>query len=399
VTDPAPAGVLAGIRVLDFGRYVAGPYCAALLADLGAEVIRVEKVDGSEDRYVVPVAEGGEGAYFFQCNRNKLGLTLEPTTDEGRAIVRRLVATADVVVANLPEQTLVAMGLDYPSLRAVKPDVVLVTASAFGTGGPYQHRVGFDGVGQAMSGIMYLTGPPGQPTKTYVPFIDYNTAALSAFGTLAALMARRETGRGQQVDTSLLATALTIGNAVLIEQDQTQRNRTSSHNRSQISGPADAFRTRDGWIFAQAVGDPLFRRWARLMGEEAWLDDPRFASDQTRGDHGEVLSARMAQWCGERTTEEALADLDRARIPAAPVYSPQEALDDPHVRAMRFLEPVAFPGLARPALVAGTPVRLSETPGAVRHRAPTLGEHTDAILAELGYGPEEIAELRAKRVV
>jgi crotonobetainyl-CoA:carnitine CoA-transferase CaiB-like acyl-CoA transferase len=391
-------GVLGGIRVLDFGRYVAGPYCAALLGDLGAEVIRVEKVDGSEDRFVVPVAAGGEGAYFFQCNRNKLGLTLEPTKPAGREIVRRLVATADVVVANLPEQTLVEMGLDYASVRAIKPDVVLATASAFGTGGPYQHRVGFDGVGQAMSGVMYLTGPAGHPTKTYVPFVDYNTATLLAFGTLAALMARRTSGRGQHVDASLLATALTITNGVLIEQDQTQRNRVSSHNRSQISGPADAFRTRDGWIFMQTVGDPLFRRWATLMGEEHWLEDPRFTDDRARGDHGEILSARMAAWCAERTTEEALAALAAARIPAAPVYSPQQALDDPHVQAMGFLKPVPFPGLAKPAQVAETPVRLSETPGTIRERAPLLGEHTDRILAELGYDAAAIAALRAERV-
>lgn len=398
MTAPAP-GVLDGIRVLDFGRYVAGPYCAALLADLGAEVIRVEKVDGSEDRFVVPVAEGGEGAYFLQCNRNKRGLTLNPMKSEGREVVRRLVATADVVVANLPEEALEAMGLDYESLRRVKPDIILTASSAFGAGGPYEHKVGFDGIGQAMSGVMYLTGPSRHPTKTYVPFVDYNTATLSAFGTLAALMVRRQTGRGQRVDTSLLGTALSITNGVLIEQDLTDRNRVTSHNRSQISGPADAFQTKDGWIFTQAVGEPLFRRWVQMVGEDGWLTDPRFKDDQARGDHGTILSERMTAWCAERTTEEALAALEEARLPAAPVYSPQQALDDPHVQAAGFMKPLPFPGTPKTPLVSDIPVRLSATPGGLRHRAPSLGEHTAEILQDLGYTPEEIAALKANRVV
>src|SRR3954454_335169 len=147
---PGTRGVLEGVRVIDFGRYVAGPYCACLLADLGADVVRVERVNGGEDRFVGPVAADGSGALFLQVNRNKRGMTLDPATDEGREVVRRLVATADVVVANLPEPTLVSLGLDYDSLRAVKPDIVLTTVDAFGPGGPYSHRVGFDGVAQAM---------------------------------------------------------------------------------------------------------------------------------------------------------------------------------------------------------------------------------------------------------
>ena len=174
--------VLEGIRVLDFGRYIAGPFCATLLGDMGAEVIRVEKVDGSEDRFLSPVTEQGDGALFMQMGRNKLSLTLNPMKPEGREIVKKLVATADVVVANLPPDTLKTMGLDYDSLKAIKPDIILTMISAFGTGGPYQNRVGFDGLGQAMSGNMYLSGTPDQPVKAYAPYVDYGTASLSAFG-------------------------------------------------------------------------------------------------------------------------------------------------------------------------------------------------------------------------
>ena len=204
------AGVLEGIRVLDFGRYIAGPYCAALLAEHGAEVIRIEKREGSEDRYQAPVAETGEGALFLQMNRNKLGLTLDPMLPEGQEIVRKLVATADVVIANLPPQTLAPMKLDYESLKAVKPDIILTTVTAYGRGGPYSDRVGFDGIGQVMSGAVYMTGTEDQPYRAQVPWVDFGTALHCAFGTMAALMARKMTGKGQWVEGALLATAVTL---------------------------------------------------------------------------------------------------------------------------------------------------------------------------------------------
>jgi crotonobetainyl-CoA:carnitine CoA-transferase CaiB-like acyl-CoA transferase len=394
------AGALDGVRVLDFGRYIAGPFCAALLGDLGAEVIRVEKIGGGEDRGVIPVGAEGDGSLFLQTNRNKLGMTLDPTAPEGREIVRRLVASADVVIANLPPAALRALGLDYASLRAIKPDVILTSVSAFGLGGPYEEKIGFDGVGQAMSGAMYLSGHADEPMKAFVPYVDYATAIIAAFGTVAALLARRATGRGQEVQASLLATALTMSNAYVVEQALLAPDRVASGNRSQIAAPSDAFPTRDGWIMVQVLGDALFRRWAALMGEEErWTTDPRFADDRARGEHGALVSARMREWCAGRTTAEALATLERARIPAGPVYSPQQALDDPHVRAAGILQPVDYPGLPAPAPISATPVRLTATPGSIRERPPRLGEHTDVVLARLGYSAAEIAGLREKGVV
>src|SRR6478752_8428826 len=211
-------GVLEGVRVLDFGRYIAGPYCATLLAEFGAEVIRVEKRDGSEDRFVAPVGENGEGALFLQINRNKKCITLDPMKPEGQEVMRRLVTTADVVVANLPPQTLRAMKLDYESLKAIKPDIILTTATAFGNPGPWSERVGFDGVAQVMSGAVYMTGQGDPPFRAAVPWVDFGTALHCAFGTLAALIERGKSGHGQIVETALLATALTFTNATLIEQ-------------------------------------------------------------------------------------------------------------------------------------------------------------------------------------
>jgi crotonobetainyl-CoA:carnitine CoA-transferase CaiB-like acyl-CoA transferase len=390
---------LEGVRVVDFGRYVAGPYCACLLGDMGADVIRVERVQGGEDRFVVPAAADGSGILFLQVNRNKRGITLDPMAPEGREVLSRLVASADVVVANLPGATLAAMGLDYDSVRAVRPDIVLTTVSAFGSGGPYSERLGFDGVGQSFSGSVYLSGEPGTPSKAYVPWVDYTSAALAAMGTLAALLWRERTGEGQHVEGALIKSALAVAGGVVVEQAVLAPDRVPTGNRSQIAGPSDIFATRDGWIIVQVIGQPLFRRWADLMGEDGWLTDPRFADDDSRGRHGEVLSDRMAAWCALRTTADALGELEVARIPAGPVLSPQRVLDDPHVRAIDFLQPTDYPGLPRPPPLPRMPVDLSASPASVRHRAPLLGEHTDLVLADLGYSQADVAELRRAGVV
>ena len=183
-------GVLSGIRVLDFGRFIAGPFCGALLADHGADVIRIDKVGGSEDRFVLPLAQSGEGGLYMQVNRGKRSLTLEPTTPEGREIVRKLIARADIVIANLPGSTLKSMGLDYATVSAINPRVILVATNAFGQTGPDAHKVGFDGIGQAMSGTVFMSGDPDAPRRASVNYVDFGTAISAAFGAMLALMAR-----------------------------------------------------------------------------------------------------------------------------------------------------------------------------------------------------------------
>ncbi|WP_263588641.1 CaiB/BaiF CoA transferase family protein [Sphingopyxis sp. GC21] len=390
---------LTGIRVLDFGRYIAGPYCAALLADYGADVIRIEAPGGNDDRFTVPVAEDGSGAMFMQMARGKRSLSLKPGTPEGREIVRKLVAGADVVIANLPHDVLSKLGLDYESLSAINPRIILATASAFGSEGPLSGSVGFDAVGQAMSGTIHLNGTPDQPYRAQVNYVDFGTALHCAFGVMVALRERERTGRGQCVSGSLLGTALAFSNALTIDHAINGIERQPMGNRSFSSAPTDLFRTRDGWIVTQIVGGAIFARWAALVGRPELVDDPRYASDIDRGDNGAELSAIMQSWCIERSTDAAIAELGAARVPAAPILKPGEALAHPQVAAMGLIEPLAYPGSPAPAPVIRAPIGLSDAAKVTAQRAPQAGEHSDAILAELGYDAASISALRAQRII
>lgn len=401
-----PESILSGVRVLDFGRYVAGPYCATLLGYLGAEVIRIEKPDGGEDRYIAPVTPQGEGGVFLQTSCNKKSLTLDFGKPASRDIVRRLVASADVVVVNLPPASREALGLDYETLSAINPRIILASQTAFGEQGPYAARGGFDGVGQAMSGAMYITGTPGAPAKAAAPYVDFSTAVLSAFGVLAALIERDRSGRGQHVQAALQATALAVFGSHLIEQAVTGIGRIGTGNRVQTSAPSDVFATRDGHVLTHVVGNGLFRRWAKLVcggdtaAQKRWLDDPRWKDDAGRGDHSDEILATMRAWCATRTTQEAITELEAAGLPAGPVYTPQQAIDDAQAAAMRWFASVAdYPGLPRPAPVPDLPLRFSRSPGGIERAPPTLGEHTDAVLAELGFDEATRSALRADGVV
>lgn len=393
------SGILEGVKVLDFGRYIAGPFCGALLADYGAEVIRVERVDGSEDRYVTPVSKDGQGAMFLQLNRNKLGLTLNPTKDKGKEIVKKLVEKADIVIANLPEQTLKSMGLDYDKLKLINEGIILTSNTAFGTTGPYADRVGFDGVAQAMSGAMDMTGDPDQPTKAYAPYVDFCSASLAAFGTLLAYIKKQKTGKGQRVQTSLLQTALTTTNSLLIEQEILNVNRIASMNRAQTSGPSDTFQTKDGWILVQTVGKPLFERWANLMNEESWLTDERFKDDLSRGDNGHLISERMSLWCAERTSKQAIEELEKSRIPVGEVLKAEETLNEEHILEKGSFIKMKYPTMEKEYSVVGPAVELSQNPGKIVKRSPELGEHNQEILSGLGYSLEEIEKLKEERII
>lgn len=391
---------LSGIRVLDFGRYIAGPYCAALLGDYGAEVIRIERPGGNEDRFPVPVAEDGAGAGFLQMNRNKSSLALALGRPQAREIVRRLVETADIVVANMPTDALTKAGLDYATLSAINPGIILVTASAFGEDGPLAKRVGFDAVGQAMAGGVHLAGTvEAGPARAQINYVDFGTALHCAFGAMLALRERDRTGLGQQVSGSLLGTATALANTLAIDHALTGMERPPMGNRSYASGPTDIFRTSDGWIMVQVVSNAIFVRWANLIGAPDLIGDPRYADDTVRGDNGADLSTHMAAWCARRTSADALDALAEARVPAGEVLEPRHVVAHPQVQAMGFVEPMTYPGTKAPAPVMGAPIRLSATPRDPMRRAPQTGEHSAEVLAGIGFSAEEIAGLAAEGVV
>jgi formyl-CoA transferase len=391
--------VLEGVKVLDLGRFIAGPFCAALLADYGADVIRVDRVGGSEDRFIVPVSEHGEGALFLQANRNKRSIALDIDSEEGRKVLHGLVRQSDVVIANMPPRTMANLGLDYETLRGIKPDIILTASSAFGSAPSLRDRIGFDGVGQAISGAVHVTGAPDQPMKMMVPVVDFATAMACALGTMMALYERKASGMGQEVGASLLQTGLNFASGTLIEEAVLRVNRGGTGNRAPHYGPSDIFRVRDGWIITQVIGLAMFKRWTRLVGRPELLEDPRFGDDLKRGDQGELLSGVMSQWCAHFTRDEALERLEEARIPAGPVNSPRDVLQDEEIRGAGAFHDVDYPGIARPVPLAAPPVSLSRTPPVIERRPPTAGEHTEEILGELGYSREAVAALRSRGLV
>ena len=396
------AGILEGIRVLDFGRWIAGPHSAHLLADLGADVVRVERPKGEDDRFLMPVTRHGEGAQYLPCNGGKRSLTLDMGSPEGRAVMRRMIAQADVVVANYSPNGLKHFRLDYETLKEIRPDIILASASAYGTEGPMAERIGFDGVGQAVGGALWLTGEPGKLYRAATAPIDFATSLSLAYGTLAAIIGRMRTGKGAHVQASLVGTSLNLTNQILMEEATGFNHREPTGNCSPMSGPSHVYRARDGWFIMQVIGQQVigknvFRRWCTVVDRTDLIDDPRFATDQLRGDNGAELSRIMQAWCGDRSRDECIDILGRASIGCGPVLSPTEVCAGALDLRQAFLREVDFPG-SDSIPIAPPPARLSHGTVALT-RPPLSGEHSDEVLADYGYNQAEIAALRAAGTV
>jgi crotonobetainyl-CoA:carnitine CoA-transferase CaiB-like acyl-CoA transferase len=393
---------LAGIRVVELGQVIAGPFCGQLLGDLGADVIKVEPPGvGDVLRQWGRVQDGeGDSLWWRVTGRNKRSVTVDLRRPEGQDLVRRLAAGADVLLENFRPGTLERWGLGWAELSAVNERLVMVRVSGFGQDGPYAQRAGYAAVGEAMGGLRALTGYPDRPpTRVGLSIGDSLAGTMAALGAVAALEARRRTGRGQVVDASIFESVLAMTEALVPEWQVAEVRRERTGATLPGIAPSNVYPTTDGQLLIAANQDSVFRRLATAMGMPELADDPRFADHRARGDRQAELDGIIAGWTRERRAAEALDALHEAGVPAGLVYEPADMLADPHFAARGSIARVPdeeFGEVAMPAVVP----RLSATPGSIRAPAPRLGEHTDAVLTELlGLGPQELADLRAAGVI
>lgn len=388
------SGPLDGVKVLECCQVMAGPTCGMLLADLGADVVKVEKLPGGDDTrsYDKPQVRG-ESAAFLAMNRNKRSIALDLKRPEGQAVLKTLAGGADVLVENFRKGTMERFGLGYDALKETNPGLVYCAITGYGRTGPYADKGGFDLIAQGASGLMSITGEPGQePVKCGPPVCDINGGMLGALGIVAAYVHRLKTGFGQMVDTSLLEAGIHTTfwhSAIFLATGVSPEPTGSAHV---LSAPYQAFPTRDGWITIGGANPANWERLASMMGLAELLVDPRFRANADRMQHRvelvEILSARTRQ----RTTQEWVAALDAAGIPAGPVNRIGDMLADPHVRARDMVIETVHP-VAGPTRALGVPIKLSRTPGSVRRPAPVLGQHTREVLGEAGYSNAEIDAL------
>jgi formyl-CoA transferase len=390
---------LDGLRVLDQTQVMAGPFCAMLLADMGADVIKIEPPGGENTRGMDLELAPGVSAPYLAVNRNKRGMVLDLKQPRGIEILKKLVATADVLIENYRPGVARRLGVDYATLAAINPRLIYCSISGFGQTGPYADRGGYDLIAQGMSGIMSATGSEGgAPVKVGVPITDLGAGLFGVFGILCAVRARHVTGRGQLVDTSLFEAGLSLSAWEATEYwftGQVPRGLGTAHR---LNAPYQAFRASDGHFTVGAANNNLFPRFCALLGLDQLVSDPRFDSVAHRLQNRAVLEPLIEAVTIGHPRAHWLAKCEAAGVPAGPIYSVPEALDDPHARARGMVQELPHPKLGR-VKGLGNPVKMSRTPPVMAKVAPALGEDTEAILRELGLAEAEIARLRADQVV
>lgn len=395
------AGILEGYRVLDFGRYIAAPYCCQILADMGAEVIRVERPGGEADRLRAPLDAGGASLYFVALNRNKKAITLNLDTERGRGLAQALAARVDVLVHNQPARRAERLGLAYPVLRELNPRLVYLAVSGFGAHGPGSGRVAFDAIIQAMSGAMSMTGlPGGPPTLSHIPWVDFGTALNGALAVVSALLHRERTGEGQQIDLALYGTALAFVGAygVLAEHVRTGSVRREVGNDC-IYAVGGCFPATDGQVVVNALSDPMWRSLCTAIDREDLLADGRLSSDLARYEHREIVDRALAAWTAARSTREIVETLAKAGVAAAPVQTIAGVAQDPQAQALDIWRAVKQPGVGS-VPVATLPVKFSQTPGLITRAAPAAGEHNTEVYGDLlGLDGDALAALNQEGVI
>ena len=398
---PRAAGPLAGLKVIELCHVMAGPTCGLMLADMGADVIKVEKIPGGDDtRRSVPPSIAGESAAYLMMNRNKRGVALDLKTEGGKRVLRRLLADADVVTENYRRDTMTKMGFGYDALKADNPRLIYCSISGFGRTGPYADRGGFDLVAQGMSGLMSITGEgPGRPpVKVGAPVTDITAGLLACMGILAALNHRHMTGRGQMVDTSLFEAGITHTywqSAIAFATGAAPAPMGSAHP---LNAPYQAFQTADGWITVGAANQPNWLRLVAVLAAPELAEDPRFRTNPDRMAHLDELAVALTGHFRRRPSADWLGRLEAAGVPAGPVLDINQMHRDPQALARAMIVETEHP-VAGPVKALGLPVKFSDSPGGGTRPAPLYGQHTGEVLLEYGFSAADIAALAASGAI
>jgi len=395
-------GALDGVRVLDFSQVMAGPYCTMLLADMGAEIIKVEPPDGDSSRRLgadQALRRQHEGPSFWAVNRNKRGMVVNLRDRRGVAIGERLASTADVLVENFRPGTMERLGLGYERLRAMNPGLIYASISGYGQTGPLAHRGGFDLVAQGESGIMSVTGlPGGEPVKCGIPVCDLGAALFATYAILCALIHRGRTGGGQRLDTSLFEAGIALSVWEATEYFMTQQAPQPMGSAHRMTAPYQAFRCEDGYVTVGAANQRTWERLCTAIGLGALLDRPEYASDAERVRHRSTLTETIEAVTVRQPRAHWLRVLAEAEVPCGPIHTYPEVFTDPHAIARNMLQEIDHPVAGRIRQI-GPAVKCSATPARIRRAAPRLGEHTAEILAEAGYPRAEIEALAGEGVI
>ncbi len=390
---PKSPAALDGIRVLDVTQVMAGPYCAMMLADLGAGVIKVEPPAGDSTRQM-PGASGTDSPAFNAVNRGKRSIVLDLKTVEGRDVFTRLARSSDILIENYRPGVMTSLGLDYAALSSANPRLIYASISGYGQTGPRRGKGGFDLIAQGVSGIMSITGDPGgPPVKAGVPVTDLGAGLFALVGILAALEHRHRTGRGQQIDTSLVDAGVALSVWEATEYFSGAGVPAALGSAHRMNAPYQAIRCADGYITLGAANERLFRRLCEALGHTEWGDDPAFSNNASRVTHREALAARIESITAAQPRAHWLALLDANDIPCGPINDYAQVFADPQVLAREMVVETDHPTLGHMRTL-GSPIKLSATPPDVSRRAPQFGEHTDEVLAEAGYSTADIAALR-----
>jgi crotonobetainyl-CoA:carnitine CoA-transferase CaiB-like acyl-CoA transferase len=391
---------LAGLRVLDLSRFIAGPYCAMMLGDMGAEVVKIEPPgEGEYARRALP-AVAGQSLYTFIVNRNKKSLAIDLRHEAGLAVLRGLIAQADVLVENFRPGTMEKMGLGWDEVHALNPRLVMARISGFGQDGPLATKQCFDGVAQAMSGLMDMTGHPDGPPTMIGSFIcDYSTGMYAALGILAALNARHASGVGQLVDVSLLESAASMLMTAIPQQKLFGTTMTRVGSRDRFVAPSNTFKTGDGRYVLMVGGDDnMFPRAARAMRQRGLIDDPRFVSMASRVEHRDAVEGIVADWMLAHDADEIVRRLEAEGVPCAKIATIDEVVDNPQLRHRGAIADVPFAGTSVP--VQGVTIHLSGTPLTIERPMPMVGEHNAEVLQQwLGWHPEQVTALQAEGAI